>query len=264
VEDGGLPIVEFEAARPEASPVALWLVDSSSVTLGIPELGTVTVSADRIIVRGPDAQAREAAWTRLRGWAIGQHFTAQGYRVLPGCVVARNGRAVALTGSTRSGASVLGLQLTRHGWGLVSDGVAVIDADGICRALHPRATLDRKPAESLFADYPQEKAASGRDRSVVHAPAHADARLSAIVPMQVKDALELLSINLIESRFVEEQEWMAGLVCSIPGSIAAVQMPEVLTIAVRRSNPRNLEELARVAPPALAGQLDAFLRELRL
>jgi hypothetical protein len=264
VEDFGLPVLEVELPSPQPSPVAYWNVGQDSVTLGIAELGAVQVHGDRISVLGPDDSARENVWTRLRYWAIGQYFAAQGYRVLFGCVVARNGRAVALTGSSRCGATMLGLQMTRWGWGIVSDGVIAIDSTGTCRALQPRATLDTEPAQKLFGDYPQEVAASGRDRRVVWAPEHGDAPLCAIVTMQVKDAVEPLSILRLDRVATDDRDWMTGVVSCIPAAPTAARLPEVPTIVVRRSRPRSLEELAQVSPPVMAEGLNTFLLGLGL
>ncbi len=264
MDDFGLPVVEVEVASPKPSPVAFWEVGPGSVTLGIPELGAVQVDAGRISVLGPDSSAREAAWTRLRYWAIGQYFGAQGFLVLTGCVVARDGRAVALTGSSRCGATVLGVQLTRWGWGLVSDGVIAIDSTGTCRALQPRATLDAAPAEMLFGDYPQEAAASGRDRRIVGAPGHGNAPLCAIATMQVKDAVEPVSIVHLDRTATEERDWMAEVVSCIPGAPAAARLPEVPTIVVRRSRPRSIDKFAQVSPPVLAERLNTFLLGLGL
>ena len=264
MQDFGLPVTEVQAPIPPPSPVAYWNVDSTSVTLGLPGLGAVKVSGHGITVLAPDAHARNDVWTRLRHWATGQYFAAQGFRVLPGCVVARHGLSVAITGPPRRGATALGLQMTRRGWGLVSDGVVVIDSAGTCRALHPTATLDAQPAELLFGDYPQEPASSGRDRRIVSAPSHGDARLAAIATIEVKDAAESLSIYQFEGSLGPREEWTTGILCSVPGTEAPAGVPAVPTIVLRRSIPRTVDELSQVAPPALAEKLDELLRTLGL
>ena len=254
-----IPIERAIVTAPAPAPMATWEVTAASVTLGLPELGAIRVSQAGIQILAPDEGAQDATWARLGLWASAQFYSASGFRVLPGCVIGRFGIGVAITGPARHGATLLGLQMTRHGWGIISDGLVILDESGRCRTTDSWATADSTPLGRLFPDYPTASFGSGRDRLRVSPPLHASAPLTAVVRMQVKQSLAALFVGDLTMSSTDPWSSLIGLESVLPNSIPAPVPPMVRHLSVRRPMPSTLAELEQVSPIAIAEQLARLL-----
>ncbi len=257
-----IPVTFDNAPPPPPSPMAFWQVDATSVTIGLPGLGSITTSLDALVVRAADASSQAATWARLGEWATAQFYAAHGFRVVPGCVVARDGHATIITGPRRTGATLLGLQLTRHGWGLVSDGLAIVDGSGTCRSTGEWATSDTQPAERLFPDYPREAWPSGRDRTRVGAPSRPDSVLTQVVHLRVRDSVRALTAVRSDAETDGVRASLIPLASRVPGATPPRPMPLTATVTVSRPVPRNLTDMQAVSPVAMADLLAPILREV--
>ena len=254
-----IPVEREIVAAPAPSPMATWEVDAASVTLGLPELGAIRVNRAGIQILAPDQDAQEATWARLGLWATAQFYSANGFRVLPGCVIGRFGTGVAITGPARHGATLLGLQMTRHGWGIISDGLVVLDDAGRCRSTDSWATADSTPLGRLFPDYPTASFGSGRDRLRISPPLHPSAPLGIVVRMQVKQSLPALFVGDLTMSDTDPWSSLIGFESVLPNSIPASVPPMVRHLSVRRPVPSTLAELEQVSPIAIADQLARLL-----
>jgi hypothetical protein len=253
---------QIDAPSPPPSPLAYWTVDADAATLGLPDLGSVRVSATGVDVLAPDQQLRDATWARLGAWAVAQVRAAQGSSLIPGCVVARADKAVLITGLPRHGSTLLGLQLTRHGYGLVSDGHAVVDEDGRCLQADPWAVIDAQPAGRLFADYAPEYVRSGRERARVQPPAHADAELGVVINVRVKESLNGLAVSLHDSAKDGGRYRLQPVRSAVPRAPGPGHLPWTRLIAISRPSPSSLDELRPVSPIAMAERLAPLLDDL--
>jgi hypothetical protein len=175
------PVTWTQHDAPAAQPLAHWSTEAGRLTLGLAGLGSLRVSREVVEVLAPDEASRARIWVRLGEWATAQWAALHGYFVVRGAVVARDGRAFAITGGVRCGASLVALVLARRGWGLVSDGLVIIDTDLTARALSPEITVDPAPVSGLPADLIEPVVQAGRPRVRVAVTGHPDAPVSGTV-----------------------------------------------------------------------------------
>lgn len=221
--------------------------------MGFPEIGTVSVSFDGIELASPTELAWDAAWTRLRHWACAQWFLFQGFLVLPGAVVEKNGQALAIIGSTRVGASVTALQLTRHGFAVVSDGVVVLSAEGNVVTRSAEVSLDKELADILFKDYPTRALLSGRERVAVTGPEGRDSVVGAFAYLSVHSAVEDISVfRESEPRAVLDRLAVRPQFLHAPPPMTTAMMLEVPFWRFSRNPPESMDHLESVGPQALS------------
>lgn len=182
----------IEASAPLLEPMAAYEVSDEAVRLGLAGSGSIEVTRTGISVLAPDSLSYERTIDRLGEWAQGQWLAAHGFRVMRGAVVARHGKAMAIVGGHRCGASVLALVLSRTGWGLISDGLVVLDKFGYLRALDPTVTLDAEATVGMPPDVRIVPLTTSRDRVRVTTSGHHDTELGAYVFLSVKQSLHQL------------------------------------------------------------------------
>jgi len=245
------PVISWAAPAPGAGPMPEFEASAERVALGLAGVGTVEVTRSRIAVAAPDQAAIDATWARLGAWARGQWWALHGHLVLPGAVVARDGRAVAIVGPSRVGSTVTALQLTRHGYGVVSDSYAVVTPEGSVVGSSPTCAIDTMVAERLFSDYAPTTLPSGRPRSAVTPPAHPGCELAAVVLLQVKEGCREVMVRSLSPGIgdvlAHRVMWLG----------APTVTPEPWSFSVpgwsfARKSPDTLDELERVGPPAMA------------
>jgi hypothetical protein len=256
ITDGTAPLVPHD-------PLPLWRVTNEEVTLGLPGLGAVTVDVDGITTNAPDDLLRQQTWSRLGLWATGQWYALHGYLVLPGATVARDTEATAIVGASRAGSSVTAVQLTRHGYSIVSDGFTIITGEGIAVSHTPHAAIDSFVAENLFPDMPNTARASGAQRTNIIAPGHGDAPLRSFVLLREKAGLEHIQVHQIN-------DWTAAifrnrivspvLQAPTPPTSLLARMADLPAWRVTRSYPESMDDAKHFAPPALALRIDQVLR----
>lgn len=175
------PVTWLTQHPPAPAALAQWSNADGHLTLGLPGLGSVRVSREGLAVLGPDPTSRARTWARLGEWATAQWAVARGCFVVRGAVVARDDQAFAITGGVRCGASLLALVLGQRGWGLVSDGLAVIGPDLVALALEPEVTVDADSVRGLQSAPPAPVREAGRPRVRVRLPGHSGARVTGLV-----------------------------------------------------------------------------------
>jgi hypothetical protein len=177
-----IPLFEFlEAPAPPQNPMAHYERSETHVTLGIPRLGSIQVTHHSITVMAPDFQKCEDIRDRIGEWAQAQWYAAQGYRVMRGAAVGIHDTAVVILGDQRCGASSLAYCLSQRGWGLISDGLVIIDDAGIVQATADAVTLD---ANSAIAETPgasRTKLKTARGRIRIETNGHAEASIGHYV-----------------------------------------------------------------------------------
>ena len=246
-------------------PLPLWHVTDNQITMGLPGLGCVEITASEISVRAPDEASIGRTWARLGNWATGQWYVVQGCIVLPGATVARDGRAVAIVGASRMGCSTTALQLTRSGFKLLSDGFTIIDDQGVALGQQPRAAIDTRVAERLFTDLPRSLRDTATDRVDVTVPGAGDCTLTAGVLLKVSGGLTKIMVYPMSS-------WQHSLFSSRLRShaLSAVPVPASLLDHVSalpswmfvRSHPQSMDEIPLFGPPALARAINEQLVEV--
>lgn len=251
---GPVPMEFVRGPAPNPGPLNEVVVTEDSVQLGMAGLGSVHVTSMEVTVSSPDERSGARTWARLGQWATAQWLLTQGLAVLYGAAVAKDGRVLAITAASRTGASVTAAQLTRHGWGLVSDGVIALQADGAVLAGPADVHLDTVVAERLFPDYPQGPRESGRPRSWVSVPHHGDGTLHAYVTLIARDGPTGIAVNAITTDPLALPDLPEPtLECrSMISGITVAPFPRATSMVVRRSIPRSMEDLAEVGPPAMA------------
>jgi hypothetical protein len=254
-----LPSFEFvEAPAPQFAPLAAFEICDESVRLGLSDSGSIEVSREGINVLAPDALGYQRTIDRLGQWAQAQWLATQGLRVMRGAVVARQGKAIALIGGARCGASVLALVLSRRGWGLVSDGLVVMDNHGILRALEPSVTLDAQATIGLPEDVRITKLTTGRDRVKVSTMSHGDAKLGAYVVIRVLQSLNQLDFERVpfhaDTRSALEGYQIASLL-----DTELLSLPIVEATTWRIARPVVSPNPHSYTPPALAALLTSAL-----
>ncbi len=252
------PVSWLESPAPQKSPIAQWKRSHTSLTLGLPELGSIRVSADGIEVLAESEINAEATYTRLGEWARAQWFIRHGFMVLRGAAIARDGQVVILAGTPRCGASVLAYVMSRNGWGLISDGLTVIDPQGNALSTSPQVIIDVDAGQALPPEVTRTYPPSGRERMVLEATGHGDAAVSAFVLLRVRAGLTRLVFDEIadieKARDAVLQLTIHG---QIPGTSSGFSLPDWHTWRLTRpiaSNPHMQEEFT---PPAIARLLSA-------
>lgn len=167
------------------------------VMLGLGGLGHVAVDPDGITISGPDEAARAALWDRLGDWARGEWFAAQGYIVLRGAAVARDGHGVVLTGGSRCGASITGLVMCLRGWSLLGDGIVVIDDEGVVESTRPEVVADADAVAPLPDTLPRRALSTGRPRVAVAVPGASSSPMTHLVRLQPLSAASTVRLHAI-------------------------------------------------------------------
>ena len=237
-----------QSAAPEHGPLPYLDIGDEHVSLGLADCGTVTIRATGIDIGAPDDRRAEMTWARLGTWACGQWYAAQGFAVFPGACVAKAGKGVGIVGVSRVGASVTGLQLTRHGFGMVSDGIIVVRGDGSVVSREAGAAVDATVADVLFADYPHRPRPSGRPRTWVEAPAATPCELTTWVALTVRDWVEGVPVSPIQAGDPRVDRLR---VSPLLKSRLAPSVPRRGWSLVRKP-PLSVEDLHRSGPPAIA------------
>jgi len=250
-----VPAFDFiESPALGVSPLAHYERTESSVTLGLAGSGSIEVTKEGITVLAPDAQSCARTTARLGEWARAQWLAANGFFVVRGASVGYRRQAIALVGGSRCGASVLALVLSRRGWGLISDGLVVIDADGVVRSLNPCVTLDSEAISGLPPEVHRESLSSGRDRVLVTTNGHPDASLGGLVFMRVQQSLIALAFEQVP---FDHAAILALESCSIRALFGDSAVVPVLTDVPSWRLARPVVAAGREAcsPPELAARL---------
>ena len=261
-----VPIELITGPAPFAAPIGLLENGGGLIRLGVPKLGSVEVNAHGIRVIAPDAERIAQTWCALGAWAKSQWFMTRGLCAMRGTVVAKDGAALVLLGGFSVGVSVTAAQLTRHGWGIISDGLVVIDDQG--NALRsatgdPTVRIDSIVAEGLFADMPSRTSASICDRKEITLPGHDDARVAYYVGFRIREGATGISVTRAvlspgeSERLPENLRWSPLLEVT-----RNIEPPVAPSFVAMRPIPRTLDDGARIGPPAMAraivGTLEAF------
>lgn len=192
-----VPWRELKAPAPPAGQFAECVDRPSSSSISLPSLGRVDVADEGVESHAPDERSQAALRVRLGRWAHGEYLARQGHRVLRGCAVVRDGKAVVLYGGARAGATVLGLMLRQRGWRIAADGNVIVTPDGLVLSGNGEATVDGPFAREFLHDLPRDAIDSGRDRvRVLGNPLSEDASvvvygLLLVTQMKLKFRLEL-------------------------------------------------------------------------
>lgn len=245
---------------PGPSPLAHWSNDADGLTLGLPGLGSIRVSADVVEVLAPDEQARARTWARIGDWATAQWAAAQGWFVVRGSVVARDNRAFAITGGVRCGASLVALVLSQRGWGLVSDGLVVIGPERTAVALGSEITVDPEPVAELAARLRLPLTEAGRPRVRIPVSGHPSAPLSGVVLLTRSFRAGGLTVTRPEDPAEAAVALRAlAIRCGVTDT-APPSAPLVPWWRVHRPQaPTRPEEAAAASPGAIATALDPLL-----
>lgn len=253
------PINHLDGGAPPPGPLAPFRRTEDSLTLGVADLGSITVDARAITVRGPDEESRGAVWDRLGVWAEAQWYARHGFMVIRGAAVAREGRGVVLAARSQQGASITAAQMTDLGWGIVSDGIVVLGQDGTLLSRRPLVHLDSEAAERLYPLAPRVPLAAGRPRTAVELPSHDDAGLADVVLMSVDNSVG--SVVVTGPTMVDASAGSIPLVRSLLTPQSLVAPPSARIWVVVRPMPVDEAMMARVRPPMVAQHLDAALAD---
>jgi hypothetical protein len=257
------PFRREEGPAVPLGPLPAFEASEEYVSLGLPGLGTIQISVDEIVLRAPDDAIAEATQARLGAWGEGQWFALQGCLVVQGATVARSGRAVAIVGPSRAGSSVTAIQLTRLGFGLVSDGYTVVAEGGAVMARKPVASVDSIIAERLFPDLPREPRPSGRARASVTAPGHTDAELVACAVLNVRSGHDEILVHSIGGDRILGCR-MRPFLRGVPGTgpILTESVEHLPTWSFTRKNPESMDDFLRIGPPSVATAIAEAVAEL--
>jgi hypothetical protein len=153
---------------------------------------------------------------------------------------------------------VLAYVMSRNGWGLISDGLTVIDTQGNALSTSPQVIIDVDAGQALPPEVTRTYPPSGRERMVLEATGHGDAAVSAFVLLRVRAGLTRLVFDEIadieKARDAVLQLTIHG---QIPGTSSGFSLPDWHTWRLTRpiaSNPHMQEEFT---PPAIARLLSA-------
>jgi hypothetical protein len=263
-----VPIERITGRAPLASPIGLLENEGDLIRLGVPELGSVEVSAHGIRVIAPDNDRIEKTWYALGAWASSQWFMTRGLFSMRGTVVAKQGCALVLSGKLGVGVSVTAAQLTRHGWGIVSDGLVAIDAEGSALRIDAQEStvrIDRIVAEGLFADMPSQQVASTRDRKEITLPGHGDAKVAYYVGIGIRESAAGISINRAVLAPGEQERPPGNLLWSpLLKNSRNPEPPVAPTFIAMRPMPRTMDDAPRIGPPAMARAIVEVLDELEV
>lgn len=254
-----VPVQHRGGEAPPPGPLAPFDRSAGTVTLGVAGLGCVTVDDAGITAIGPDQGSRAAVLARLGTWAEAQWYARSGFTVVRGTVVGREGCGVLLAARSQQGASITAALMTRLGWGLVSDGLAVIDEDGIVLARRPEVHLDTIAADRLFPQAPRQVLPTGRARTCVDVVGHGDATLSDVIVMRVTNAISEIDVigPTVDDRVTT---WVQPVRPLLPAPGPPADLPMVRSWVMARPIPTSLAMADRVLPPKVAAALDTALR----
>jgi hypothetical protein len=193
-----IPAFEFlESPAPSHDPLAHYERTETHVTLGIPRLGSIRVTHHSITVMAHDFQIYEEVRDRIGEWAQAQWYGAQGFRVMAGAAVGFQGNAVVIVGDPRCGASSLAYCLSQSGWGLISDGLVVVDHEGAVLAKDAAVTLDRHSVVALSADVSRSTLKTRRERIRIETNGHPRARIGSYIFLGVNRRAENLVLERV-------------------------------------------------------------------
>ena len=251
------PVIEHQwGAAPAPGPIAGWWDDPDRLEIAMPGLGAIRVDPDRIVVTAPSEEAAGKLVTRLGSWARAHWWILQGFTACRATVVGRDGRAIALIGIERTGASLLALALIEHGWSVISDGLAVFDPHGLAMHIPGPVTIDAGPAAHLRYDLPQVRLAAGRERVGVLVPAHPSARLSGYVAIRARRSIPSLIVRGPVDPFQTPPGPTSGIAsCRVP----ARELPAGRWWRVDRPIPEHLAAMRESAPSVIASLLAPLL-----
>lgn len=253
-----MPLVEAFLKRitgpaPIAAPMGLLENEGDLIRLAIPELGSVEVNADGIRVIAPDAKRIEQTWCALGAWARSQWLMTRDLCAMRGTVVAKDGAALVLLGELGVGVSVTAAQLTRHGWGIVSDGLVVIDAEGKVLSTEPTVDIDNFVAERLFADMPSRQITSLRDRMEITLPGHGDARVAYYLGIGIRQSATDISITRAVLAPGESERPPANLRWRpLLAGVKNIEPPVAPSFVATRPVPKTMDDGPRIGPRAMA------------
>ncbi|MDG1188060.1 MAG: hypothetical protein P8M10_05345 [Ilumatobacter sp.] len=228
---------------------------AGSFEIAFPEFGTIKVGESSIVVSSESTDKASEVWARYGAWARAQWWASKGCLVLTGAAVGRGGKGIAIVGPTRVGCSVTALQLTRHRFGLVSDGFAVIGPDGRLIKGLDGVSVDRQVGEKLFSDYSSQPKRSGRDRVTVEGPVHGDAELAFCIVLSVRSGVTGVKVVQVADfpKIVKRLTLEPLLRVSGPTVTPEQFEPTSLGLwSVSRAAPESLEELRLCGPQAVA------------
>ena len=253
------PLERVIGPAPFAAPIGLLDNEGDLIRLGVPELGSVEINAHGIRVIAPDTERIDQTWCALGTWARSQWFMTRDLFAMRGTVVAKDGAALVLLGEIGVGVSVTAAQLTRHGWGIVSDGLVVIDAEGRALSTQPNkpdestVRVDRIVAEQLFADVPSRQIASLRDRKEITLPGHGDARVGYYLGIGVRLSAAGISINRAVLAPGESEQPPANLRWApLLTGARNIEPPAAPSFVATRPLVRTMDDGPRIGPWAMA------------
>jgi hypothetical protein len=161
-----------------------------------------------------------------------------------------------LRGDSGVGVSVTAAQLTRHGWGIVSDGIVVIDAIGRALSSEPTVRIDTFVAERLFPEVLRIEVPSIRERSHLTFPGHDDAEVTHYAGIVVRDSAPGLSVSQAVPNSGEAEgpparfRWKAHLPVAM-----SFTPPSGISYVVVRPRVSSAEDGPRFGPRALTQAL---------
>lgn len=256
------PLERVIGPAPIASPIGLLENEGDLIRLGVPELGSVEVSTQGIRVIAPDTVQIEQAWCALGAWAKSQWLMTRDLCVMRGTAVAKDGAALVLLGELGVGVSVTAAQLTRHGWGIVSDGLVVIDDQGTVLSTQVNkhnednestVRVDSFVAERLFADRPRRQSKSIRDRVEITLPGHGDAKVAYYLGIGIRQSAASISINRAVLAPGESERPPANLRWSpLLAAARHIEPPVAPSFVAMRPVPKTMDDGPRIGPRAMA------------
>jgi len=251
-----VPIERITGPAPLKAAVGLLENEGDLIRIGVPDLGSVEVSAIGIRVIAPDNDQIEKTWCSLGAWASAQWYMTRDLFTMRGTVLAKQGRALVLSGRLGVGVSVTAAQLTRHGWGIVSDGIVLIDARGSALSIdakEPTVRVDRIVAEGLFSDMPSRRIASMRDRKEISLPGYGDARVSYYVGIGIRESAPGISVTRAFLYPGEQERPPAHLRWSPLLKVTNnTEPPLAPSFVAMRPVPRTMDDAPQIGPPAMA------------
>jgi len=258
-----LPVEFRDGSAPVRGPMPGFRRLSHSVKLDLPELGSTEVSAEAVIVSGPDQKSRNQVLGQLGTWATGQWLRANGLTAMNGSCVERGGRTVILTGAPRTGCSVLALAMMKQGWALTSDGVVGWGDDGVPVRFGDVVTVDRSVALGVESSR-LSAAVSGRDRVEVRCSPTRTGRLGGVVVLSRRLALREVAIQGSEGADLLAERLATSPIPPLVNGLnqPPACVPAVPGVRVRRPISSDEAVVRRSSPPVLAGMIETAFSEL--
>ena len=257
-----LPVPRFlEQESPPESALADVRQGDDSAEVVIPALGSVRVTSEGIDICGP-RKAHAGLEARLLRWAQAQWLLRQGFGVMSGTAVAMSGRGLMITGSGRSGVSLLALCLVRSGFSLISDGIMAWDSNGFLLPMTSGIVIDELAAQKMSADLPCRPVEAGRpvievqpDRSPSVA-AHRALVLTTSGAISRAVVLEPGSCSTIM-----ECEELAPLPSLLYPDASRTPAPDIPTWQLTRPTTADPDTIVKHSPARLVEALDHLIHE---